>query len=167
MNARNIQIATGNMKAAPAQVKFFGENNTPYCDFVICCDRGFSKEDGTDFVKVRLIGKQAENVVKFGAPGRLVTVVGTHRQYTTEYNGAPFHVSHLETWGCQFLTAPPKEEKASAPDFVPFETEDLSAAPVKTVKAAKAAPVAQKANSAPKAQKPKKASAFDPSDIPV
>lgn len=167
MNARNIQIATGNIKAAPSQVKYFGENNTPYCDFVVCCDRGFTKEDGADFIKVRLIGKHAENAVKFGATGRLVTVSGTHRQYTTEYNGAPFHVSFLETWQITFLTAPPKPSSGGDAPFAPFETEDLSEAPAKpTAKAAKPAAKAVKAAPA-KAAKGKTISSFDPSDIPV
>ena len=159
-NPCNNQSAIGNLVKTP-ELRTWASGTT-YCDFTLGCNRP-GEDAGTDFLRVRIKGKAAEALVKWGTPGRLIAVAGSHRQETVEHKGEAFHVSHLETVGFKFLDKKPAAEPAAVvADNAPW-TED-----VPVTKAAEAAPAKAETKAAAKAPAKKgKSIPFSDDDIPM
>ena len=142
-NPCNNQSAIGNLVKTP-ELRTWASGTT-YCDCTIGVNRP-GQDAGTDFLRVRIKGKAAEALVKFGTPGRLIAVAGTHRQETVEHAGKAFHVSHLETVAFKFLDKKPAVAEVEAEeDMAPWEEDEApvaKAAPKAAVKPA-AKPVAK------------------------
>ena len=162
-NPCNNQSAIGNLVKTP-ELRTWA-SGTSYCDFTLGCNRP-GEDAGTDFLRVRVKGKAAEALVKYGTVGRLIAVAGSHRQETVEHKGEAFHVSHLETVAFKFLDKNPAAAPVKAADDAPW-TEDVPV--TKTVaKAAAKAETKAAPKTAPKAAAKKgKSIGFSDSDIPA
>jgi len=162
-NPCNNQSAIGNLVKTP-ELRTWASGTT-YCDFTLGVNRP-GEDAGTDFIRVRVKGKGAEALVKYGTPGRLIAVSGTHRQETVEHAGKAFHVSHLETIGFKFLDKNPNAAKAEVKAEEPAPWEDE--APVTKVAAKPAAKKTEaKPATKPAAKGKGKSIPFSDDDIPA
>jgi single-stranded DNA-binding protein len=160
INPCNNQSAIGNLVKVP-ELRTWA-SGTSYVDFTLGCNRP-GEDAGTDFLRVRVKGKAAEALVKYGAVGRLIAVSGSHRQETVEHKGESFHVSHLETVAFKFLDKKREDVPAAAvADDAPWTEE----APV--TKTVAKAPVKAETKNAPKAAAKKgKTVGFSDDEIPL
>lgn len=88
------------------QVKQIGQDNVSVANFAVACDRDFG--EGTDFYDVVAWRKQAENIGKYLAKGRLVYVDGrmqkrTYTAKTPEGAEYPRDVWEIHADKVQFL----------------------------------------------------------------
>ena len=96
----NVTILIGRLTKNP-ELK---EGNTPMTSFTIAVDRE-GKSDETDFPRVTVFGKQAENCVRYLSKGSLVAIRGVIRtgQYT-DRDGKTVYTTDVVANRVQFLS---------------------------------------------------------------
>lgn len=96
----NVIILIGRLTKNP-EMK---EGNTPMTNFTIAVDRE-GKNDETDFPRVTVFGKQAENCVRYLSKGSLVAIRGAIRtgQYT-DREGRTVYTTDVVANRVQFLS---------------------------------------------------------------
>lgn len=100
MNSVNL---IGRLTKDP-EVRYISENTMAIASFTIAIDRFGGKEKKTDFPRITVFGKQAENCEKFLAKGRLVGIQG--RLQTGSYqnkDGATVYTTDVVADRVQFL----------------------------------------------------------------
>ena len=103
------------------QLNTGGENSTPLCNFNIAIDRPNSKEE-TDFPRITVFGKTAENLTKFVKKGDLISVEASVRTSSFEKDGQRQFSSQIVASRIQFLERK-KETSESynvAEEYLPF-----------------------------------------------
>ncbi len=116
----NSVILIGRLTRDP-EVRYISENTMAVATFTIAIDRFGGKEKKTDFPRVTVFGKQAENCERFLTKGRLVGIQGRLQtgSYTNK-DGATVYTTDVVADRVQFLEWGDKE--GSAPGGgAPFE----------------------------------------------
>ena len=78
----NLNVKIGNLTDDPAEIREVGQNNTPMTKFDIGVN-DYEQKD-SQFFRITVFGKQAENVVKYLTKGRAVAVIGRDQKSTFE-----------------------------------------------------------------------------------
>lgn len=131
----NSVVLIGRLTKDP-EVRYISENQMAVATFVVAVDRptGKGKERKTDFPRVTVFGRQAENCERFLAKGRLVGVqgriqTGSYKNndgqtvYTTDVVAE--RVEFLE-WGDKGDGADRKQETPEVPDgFMAIGDDDV------------------------------------------
>ena len=100
----------------------FTQSGKAVANFSIAVDREYSKEKKTDFFRIIVWGKQAENVSNYMAKGRLVAVNGSLQTSTYEdKNNVTRYVTEVVANRVQFLDwadkSTNKQEESSKEDY--------------------------------------------------
>lgn len=107
------------------EVRYISENTTAVATFTLAIDRFGSKEKKTDFPRITVFGKSAENCEKYLTKGNLVGVQG--RLQTGSYqnkDGATVYTTDVVADRVEFLESKKREgtehrESTNAPSGVP------------------------------------------------
>ncbi len=115
----NSVILIGRLTRDP-EVRYISENTMAVATFTIAIDRFGGKEKKTDFPRITVFGKQAENCERFLSKGRLVGIQGRLQtgSYTNK-DGGTVYTTDVVADRVQFLEWGDKE--GSAPSGAPFE----------------------------------------------
>ncbi len=131
----NVVLLIGRLTRDP-ELRFT-QTGKAVANFSIAVDREFSKEKKTDFFRVNVWGKQAENVSNYMTKGRLVAVRGSLQTSSYEdKNNVTRQVTEVVADRVQFLDwgdrntndSKPNTSSAQEPDFSSFssvEDEDV------------------------------------------
>lgn len=76
--------------------------NTPVTKFSIAVDRR-KKEDGADFIRITVYGKQAESICRYMDKGRQVAVSGRIQTGSYEKDGRTFYTTDIIGDHVEFL----------------------------------------------------------------
>lgn len=122
----NSVILIGRLTRDP-EVRYISENTMAVATFTIAIDRFGGKEKKTDFPRITVFGKQAENCEKYLSKGRLVGIQG--RLQTGSYqnkDGNTIYTTDVVADRVQFLEWGDKEGGSSG-----FERSEVKSAPSK------------------------------------
>lgn len=90
----------------------YTESNNAICGFSIAIDRQYTSKDGqkeTDFINIKVFGKQAENVSKYCDKGSLVAIDGRIQTGSYEKDGKKVYIFEVVADRVQFLSSKEKE----------------------------------------------------------
>ena len=108
----------------------YTESNNAICSFSIAIDRSYTNKEGkkeTDFINIKVFGKQAENVSKYCDKGSLVAIDGRIQTGSYEKEGKKVYIFEVVADRVQFLDSKPKEETYSeTPEETKIETKKLA-----------------------------------------
>lgn len=76
--------------------------NTPVTKFTVAVDRR-KKEDGADFIRITVFGKQAENICRYMDKGRQVAVAGRIQTSSYEKDGRKVYTTDIIGEHVEFL----------------------------------------------------------------
>ena len=124
----NLVLLIGRLTKDP-EIRYT-QSGMAVCNFSLAVDREFSKEKKTDFFRVVVFGKQAENVSNYMSKGRLVAVRGSLQTSTYEdKNNVTHYVTDVAASRVEFLDRGdktpdrnPSETSKTEPDFSSFST---------------------------------------------
>jgi single-strand DNA-binding protein len=126
----NCTILIGRLCADP-QVRYIPESQMAVCTFTLAVDRPVSKgkEKQTDFPRVTVFGKQAENCERFLTKGRMCGVQGRIRARTYKNkDGATVYTTDVVADRVEFLEWADKGDKPSGFDtpsgFIELDSDD-------------------------------------------
>ncbi|WP_207666048.1 single-stranded DNA-binding protein [Thermohalobacter berrensis] len=116
----NIVVLIGRLTRDP-ELRFLPDSGRPVTTFNIAVDRPFTNKQGqreTDFFKIVVWGRQAENCANYLAKGRLVGVHGRiqNRSYETP-QGERRYVTEIVADRVQFLEWGDKRQDTSNTDM--------------------------------------------------
>lgn len=99
----NSVILTGRLTRDP-EVRYISESQMAVATFTIAIDRVGGKEKKTDFPRITVFGKQAENCERFLTKGRLVGIQGRLQtgSYTNK-DGATVYTTDVVADRVEFL----------------------------------------------------------------
>lgn len=123
----NSVILIGRLTRDP-EVRYISDNQMAVATFTIAIDRMGGKEKKTDFPRITVFGKQAENCERFLTKGRLVGIQG--RLQTGSYTnkeGATVYTTDVVADRVEFLEW--GEKGASGAGNAGFERQDPKGAP--------------------------------------
>ena len=107
------------------EVRYISENQTCVATFTMAIDRptGAGKEKKTDFPRITVFGRQAENCERFLAKGRLVGIQGSIQTGSyTDKDGKTIYTTDVVANRVEFLEWGEKGEenaKSSQPSGIP------------------------------------------------
>ena len=108
----------------------YTETNNAICSFSIAIDRSYTNKEGkkeTDFINIKVFGKQAENVSKYCDKGSLVAIDGRIQTGSYEKEGKKVYIFEVVADRVQFLDSKPKEEiHSETPEETKIETKKLA-----------------------------------------
>ena len=107
----------------------FTESNTAICSFSIAIDRSYANKEGqkeTDYINIKVFGKQAENASKYLDKGSLVAIDGRIQTGSYEKEGKKIYIFEVVADRVQFLDSKPKEIHSETPDETKLETNKLA-----------------------------------------
>ena len=121
----NITILIGRLTKDP-EVRYLPDTGTAVATFTLAIDRPTkNKEKQTDFPRVTVFGKQAENCERFLAKGRLVGVQGIlHTGSYKNKDGATVYTTDVVADRVEFLEWGEKKRDSQVndePDFQALE----------------------------------------------
>ena len=122
----NSTILIGRLTKDP-EVRYLPDTGTAVATFALAIDRPTSKgkEKQTDFPRVTVFGKQAENCEKFLAKGRLVGVQGTlHTGSYKNKDGATVYTTDVVADRVEFLERGEKKNQDES-DFQALEDDSF------------------------------------------
>lgn len=91
----------GRLTADP-EVRYTSATNTAIATFTVAVNRP-TKEKQTDFIRVKVIGKPAENCEKYLKKGRLVAVEGSIETGDYESNGKKVYFTNVLASRVEFI----------------------------------------------------------------
>lgn len=91
----------GRLTADP-EVRYTSQTNTAIATFTVAIDRP-TKEKHTDFIRVKVIGKAAENCEKYLKKGRLVGIEGSIETGDYESNGKKVYFTNVLASRVEFI----------------------------------------------------------------
>lgn len=108
----------------------YTESNNAICSFSIAIDRSYTNKEGkkeTDFINIKVFGKQAENTSKYLDKGSLVAIDGRIQTGSYEKGGKKVYIFEVVADRVQFLDSKTKEETYSeTPEEIKIETKKLA-----------------------------------------
>lgn len=84
----------------------YTRNNKAYCKFSLAVNRGFKDEQGnqqTDFIRIVVWGKQAENAAKYVKKGSLIGITGRIETGSYDDNGTTRYTTDVVANAVTFL----------------------------------------------------------------
>lgn len=87
---------------ADPEVRYTSATNTAIATFTVAVNRP-TKEKQTDFIRVKVIGKQAENCEKYLKKGRLVGIEGSIETGDYESNGEKVYFTNVLASRVEFI----------------------------------------------------------------
>lgn len=87
---------------ADPEVRYTSATNTAIAIFTVAVNRP-TKEKQTDFIRVKVIGKQAENCEKYLKKGRLVGIEGSIETGDYESNGKKVYFTNVLASRVEFI----------------------------------------------------------------
>lgn len=109
----------GRLTADPQLYHTTGANPTAICAFTIAINQMTKpgEEEKADFPRIKVFGKQAENVERFLCKGRLVGVTGRIETGSyTDKNGNKVYTTEIVASNVEFLERSKAEAQANARD---------------------------------------------------
>lgn len=97
----NCVFLIGRLTADP-EVRYTSATNTAIATFTVAVNRP-TKEKQTDFIRVKVIGKQAENCEKYLKKGRLVGIEGSIETGDYESNGKKVYFTDVLASRVEFI----------------------------------------------------------------
>lgn len=97
----NCVFLIGRLTADP-EVRYTSATNTAIATFTVAVNRP-TKEKQTDFIRVKVIGKQAENCEKYLKKGRLVGIEGSIETGDYESNGKKVYFTNVLASRVEFI----------------------------------------------------------------
>ena len=115
----NTVIMIGRLTKDP-ELRYIPNSGKAVANFDIAVDRPFSKEKETDFFKVQVWGKMAENCANYLAKGSQAGIRGRIQNRSYEVNGQKRYATEIIAEEVQFLgtKGEKKEDNAFKPDEV-------------------------------------------------
>lgn len=121
----------GRLTADP-DIRYTSQSNTAIATFTVAIDRP-TKEKHTDFIRVKVIGKQAETCEKYLKKGRMVAVEGSIETGDYESNGKKVYYTDVLASRIEFIDWGEKKaekaqkgpQNAQQDDDIPDEFEAL------------------------------------------
>ena len=114
----NTVIMIGRLTKDP-ELRYIPNSGKAVANFDIAVDRPFSKEKETDFFKVQVWGKMAENCANYLAKGSQAGIRGRIQNRSYEVDGQKRYATEIIAEEVQFLgTKEKKEDNAFKPDEV-------------------------------------------------
>lgn len=115
----NTVIMIGRLTRDP-ELRYIPNTGKAVANFDIAVDRPFSKEKETDFFKVQVWGKMAENCANYLAKGSQAGIRGRIQNRSYEVDGQKRYATEIIAEEVQFLGAKgeKKEDNAFKPDEV-------------------------------------------------
>ena len=105
----NAVILIGRLARDP-ELSFTPNTNKAVCKFTIAVDR-MKKEDGADFIRITVWGKQAENCDRFLRKGRQVAVMGRIQTGSYKKNDETIYTTDVVADRVEFLGGQAEERK--------------------------------------------------------
>ena len=95
--------------------------NTPVTKFTIAVDRD-KKDDDTDFIRITVFGRQAENVCRFMDKGRQISVMGRIQTGSYQKDGKTVYTTDVIANRVEFLSGKTesKPEPTREPEYDPY-----------------------------------------------
>lgn len=93
--------------------------NTPVTKFTIAVDRR-KKEDGADFIRITVFGKQAENICRYLDKGRQVAVDGSIKTGSYQKEGKTFYTTDIIADRVEFLGSAPEPKPEPKASYDPY-----------------------------------------------
>lgn len=109
----NEVILTGRLATAPELRYSTGANQTAVCRFSLAVDDPYNKEK-TDFFRIVVFGKQAENSERFLKKGHRAGVIGRLSSSQYEKNGMRITSVEVIANRIEFMEPKPKDAPASS-----------------------------------------------------
>lgn len=103
------------------EVRYAGETQMAICRFSIAIDRYSAKAKSTDFIPIKVFGKQAENCEKFLAKGRQVGIEGSIHSDSYEKDGQRREYIEVIANRVEFLQGEKIEKKEQQTRMADFE----------------------------------------------
>ena len=115
----NTVIMIGRLTRDP-ELRYIPNSGKAVANFDIAVDRQFSKEKETDFFKVQVWGKMAENCANYLAKGSQAGIRGRIQNRSYEVDGQKRYATEIIAEEVQFLgtKGEKKEDNAFKPDEV-------------------------------------------------
>ena len=115
----NAVIMIGRLTKDP-ELRYIPNSGKAVASFDIAVDRPFSKEKETDFFKVQVWGKMAENCANYLAKGSQAGIRGRIKNRSNEVDGQKRYATEIIAEEVQFLgtKGEKKEDNAFKPDEV-------------------------------------------------
>ena len=120
----NTVILIGRLTKDP-ELRYIPNSGKAVANFDIAVDRPFSKEKETDFFKVQVWGKMAENCANYLAKGSQAGIRGRIQNRRYEVNGQKRYATEIIAEEVQFLGT--KGEKKEYSAFKPDEVDGFRA----------------------------------------
>ena len=89
--------------------------NTAVTKFTIAVDRR-KKEDGADFIRITVFGKQAENICRYLDKGRQVAVSGRIQTGSYQKDGKTIYTTDIIADNVEFLGSAPERKEEPKED---------------------------------------------------
>ena len=105
----NSVILIGRLARDP-ELSFTQNTNKAVCKFTIAVDR-MKKEDGADFIRITVWGKQAENCDRFLKKGRQVAIMGRIQTGSYKKNDETIYTTDVVADRVQFLGGQGEERR--------------------------------------------------------
>lgn len=93
--------------------------NTPVTKFTIAVDRK-KKEDGADFIRITVFGKQAENICRYLDKGRQVAVDGSIKTGSYQKDGKTIFTTDIIADRVEFLGSAPEPKAEPKASYDPY-----------------------------------------------
>lgn len=110
----NNVVLIGRLANSP-DLRYSG-GGVPICRFTLACDRAFSKENQTDFIRILSFNKIAELAANHLDKGRLVCVTGSIQTGSYEKDGVKYNTFEVVANRITFLDWPKDKPSADEPD---------------------------------------------------
>lgn len=105
----NSVILIGRLARDP-ELSFTPNTNKAVCKFTIAVDR-MKKEDGADFIRITVWGKQAETCDRYLSKGRQVAVMGRIQTGSYKKNDETIYTTDVVADRVEFLGSQEKEKE--------------------------------------------------------
>ena len=93
--------------------------NTPVTKFTIAVDRK-KKEDGADFIRITVFGKQAENICRYLDKGRQIAVNGSIKTGSYQKDGKTIYTTDIIADRVEFLVSAPEPKTEPKASYDPY-----------------------------------------------
>jgi len=99
-------------------VRYTGEQ-LAIASFAVAIDRAMSKEKKTDFIQIKVFGRQAENCEKYLSKGSQVGIIGEIQSGSYEKDGKKVYTTEVLASRVEFLGSKPESAKSEPQADIP------------------------------------------------
>lgn len=117
----------GNFVADP-ELKYF-KSGTANCSGCIAVKRNYAKEgyQDTDFLNIKAIGKNAENIAKYFSKGSEIAIKGAYQKDQYEKDGERKTYDYIQVEGWNFTRGSKSNKNNKSDDFSTTGQDDFQA----------------------------------------